>query len=61
MRGISFGGLWRHPEFVKLWAGQTISLFGMTLHNLSEGSRFDLRTLTPKDRDDPRQFPEAAR
>jgi MFS family permease len=21
-------GLWRHPDFVKLWAGQTISLFG---------------------------------
>src|SRR6266542_221446 len=21
-------GLWRHPEFVKLWAGETISVFG---------------------------------
>lgn len=21
------GGLWRHPDFLKLWAGQTISLF----------------------------------
>jgi MFS family permease len=21
-------GLWRHPEFLKLWAGQTISVFG---------------------------------
>src|SRR6202045_1514747 len=26
--GISFGGLWRHPEFVKLWAGETVSRFG---------------------------------
>lgn len=23
-----FGGLWRSPDFVRLWAGQTISLFG---------------------------------
>ena len=23
-----FEGLWRHPDFVKLWAGQTISVFG---------------------------------
>jgi MFS family permease len=23
-----FDGLWRHPDFVKLWAGQTISIFG---------------------------------
>lgn len=23
-----FGGLWRRPDFVKLWAGQTISVFG---------------------------------
>lgn len=29
-------GLWRHPEFLKLWAGQTISLFG------SEVTRFAL-------------------
>ena len=21
-------GLWRHPDFLKLWAGQTISEFG---------------------------------
>src|SRR5213594_38798 len=21
-------GLWRHPDFVKLWAGETISVFG---------------------------------
>src|SRR3977135_3260450 len=35
MRGISFGGLWRHPEFVKLWAGQTISLFGSEISQLA--------------------------
>lgn len=23
-----FSGLWRHPDFLKLWAGQTVSLFG---------------------------------
>lgn len=23
-----FRGLWRHPDFLKLWAGQTVSLFG---------------------------------
>jgi hypothetical protein len=22
------GGLWRHPDFLKLWAGQTVSPFG---------------------------------
>ena len=35
VRGISFGGLWRHPEFVKLWAGQTISLFGSEISQLA--------------------------
>jgi len=25
---LSFKGLWRHPDFLKLWSGQTISLFG---------------------------------
>ena len=23
-----FTGLWRHPDFLKLWSGETISLFG---------------------------------
>src|SRR5574340_242878 len=23
-----FGGLWRHPDFLKLWSGQTVSAFG---------------------------------
>ncbi len=25
---VRFTGLWRHPDFLKLWAGQTISAFG---------------------------------
>ena len=25
---MRLGGLWRHPDFLKLWAGQTVSLFG---------------------------------
>src|SRR4029453_3527096 len=25
---LRFDGLWRHPDFVKLWAGETISVFG---------------------------------
>src|SRR5207253_6513671 len=35
VRGISFGGLWRHSEFVKLWAGQTISRFGSEISQLA--------------------------
>jgi predicted MFS family arabinose efflux permease len=33
--GISFLGLWRHPEFVKLWAGHTISRFGSEISLLA--------------------------
>src|ERR1700720_3911120 len=33
--GISFSGLWRHAEFVKLWAGQTISRFGSEISQLA--------------------------
>jgi MFS family permease len=29
------GGLWRHPEFVKLWTGQTISQFGTQVSELA--------------------------
>ena len=25
---VRFTGLWRQPDFLKLWAGETISLFG---------------------------------
>lgn len=28
-------GLWRHPEFLKLWAGQTISRFGSEVSQLA--------------------------
>ncbi|HEX5506174.1 MAG TPA: MFS transporter [Thermomicrobiales bacterium] len=30
-----FGGLWRQPEFLKLWAGQTVSLFGSQVTSLA--------------------------
>src|SRR5947199_10685919 len=33
--GLRFGGLWRHPEFVKLWFGQTISQFGSQVSQLA--------------------------
>jgi MFS family permease len=33
--GISLGGLWRHPQFVRLWAGQTISQFGTQISQLA--------------------------
>src|SRR6202051_1441150 len=33
--GISFTGLWRHTEFRKLWAGQTISRFGSEISQLA--------------------------
>ncbi len=32
---LRFNGLWRQPEFMKLWAGQTISEFGSGLGALS--------------------------
>ncbi len=35
MLGIRFGGLWRHPEFVRLWTGQTISQFGTQVSQLA--------------------------
>src|SRR5215510_3586111 len=30
-----FTGLWRHPDFLKLWAGQTISVFGSQITALA--------------------------
>lgn len=33
--GIRFTGLWRHPEFLKLWTGQTISQFGTQVSQLA--------------------------
>jgi MFS family permease len=35
MAGIRLTGLWRHAEFVKLWAGQTISEFGSQVTQLA--------------------------
>jgi MFS family permease len=35
MPGIALRGLWRHPEFVKLWTGQTISRFGSEISQLA--------------------------
>jgi MFS family permease len=35
MRGLVPGGLWRHPDFVKLWSGQTISRFGSEISQLA--------------------------
>ncbi len=32
---LRFDGLWRHPDFMKLWAGQTISLFGTMVTHLA--------------------------
>ena len=33
--GMSLRGLWRHPDFLKLWAGQTVSLFGLSVTGLA--------------------------
>jgi MFS family permease len=30
-----FTGLWRHPDFVRLWAGETISIFGSLIGQLA--------------------------
>ena len=30
-----FGGLWQHPDFLKFWAGQTVSLFGSAFTTLA--------------------------
>ena len=32
---LSRSGLWRHPDFLKLWAGETISLFGSQITTLA--------------------------
>jgi MFS family permease len=32
---LQFTGLWRNPDFLKLWAGQTISLFGSQITALA--------------------------
>jgi predicted MFS family arabinose efflux permease len=35
MRRVQLTGLWRHPDFLKLWVGQTISLFGSEVTSLA--------------------------
>ncbi len=30
-----FNGLWKHPDFVRLWAGETISIFGSLIGGLA--------------------------
>ncbi len=32
---MRFAGLWRHPDFLKLWVGQTISRFGSQVSELA--------------------------
>src|SRR5438067_811939 len=32
---MRFSGLWRHPDFVKLWAGHTVSRFGSEISQLA--------------------------
>src|SRR5215216_4962062 len=34
MKG-SLSGLWKNPDFIKLWAGQTVSLFGSQISVLA--------------------------
>jgi len=29
------GGLWRHPDFLKLWSAETISMFGSTIDDIA--------------------------
>jgi len=32
---LHFGGLWRHPDFMKLWIGETISSFGARISSVA--------------------------
>jgi len=32
---LHFTGLWRHRDFTKLWAGQTVSIFGTMLTRIA--------------------------
>jgi MFS family permease len=32
---LRFGGLWRHADFVRLWVGQTVSIFGSLVGGLA--------------------------
>ena len=35
MRLWPAGGLWRHPDFVKLWSAETVSQFGSQISGLA--------------------------
>src|SRR5215210_9162280 len=35
MRAWPSGGLWRHPDFLKLWSAQTVSQFGSAITGLA--------------------------
>ena len=35
MRAWPTGGLWRHPDFLKLWSAETISQFGSQVGQLA--------------------------
>jgi hypothetical protein len=35
MKRAEIKSLWRHPNFIKLWAGQTVSLFGSQISLLA--------------------------
>ena len=35
MRLWPTGGLWRHPDFLKLWSAETISVFGSTVDDIA--------------------------
>ena len=32
---LQLKGLWQRPDFIKLWLGQTVSLFGSAVTNLA--------------------------
>jgi hypothetical protein len=48
------GGLWRDREFGKLWAGETVSLFGTQITLLALPDLDDLAALDPGAEDDAR-------
>ena len=44
------GGLWRHPDFLKLWTGQTISEFGSQISQLAIPSSRSSRSTRARSR-----------
>lgn len=35
LKRLRLAGLWHHPDFLKFWAGQTVSLFGSQISLLA--------------------------